>query len=101
MVREIQDFMWTEVGIVRSREGLRSAIGKLEELGAALGGPGGRRAYEALNLQQAGWLVARAAVAREESRGAHYRSDFPHHDDAHFLRHSVLVGDRVSFVADQ
>jgi L-aspartate oxidase len=92
--------MWTDVGIVRSREGLMSAIRKLEQLGAALGRPGTRRAFEAHNLQQAGLLVARAALAREESRGAHYRSDYPHHDDAHFSQHSVLAGDKVSFVRD-
>ena len=40
----------------------------------------------------------RSALAREESRGAHYRTDYPVHDDKKFLKHSVLKGDGVRFV---
>jgi succinate dehydrogenase/fumarate reductase flavoprotein subunit len=43
-------------------------------------------------------LVARSALAREESRGAHYRTDFPAHNDTKFLKHSVVKGDLVKFV---
>jgi succinate dehydrogenase/fumarate reductase flavoprotein subunit len=42
--------------------------------------------------------VARSALAREESRGAHYRTDFPAHDDAKFLRHSRLQVEAIRFV---
>jgi succinate dehydrogenase/fumarate reductase flavoprotein subunit len=34
--------------------------------------------------------MARCALAREESRGSHYRSDFPYHDDDSFQKHSLI-----------
>jgi succinate dehydrogenase/fumarate reductase flavoprotein subunit len=37
-------------------------------------------------------------LAREESRGAHYRLDFPLHNDAKYLKHSVIHDDKVTFV---
>jgi succinate dehydrogenase/fumarate reductase flavoprotein subunit len=60
--------------------------------------PKTRRAYEAANLHLAALLVARSALAREESRGTHYRIDNPAHDDKKFLKHSVIRGDKVVFV---
>ena len=60
--------------------------------------PRTRRTHEAANLHLAGLLVARSALAREESRGAHYRIDCPGHDDKKFLKHSVVKGESVRFV---
>ena len=42
-------------------------------------------------------LIAKSALAREESRGAHYRTDFPVHDDKKFLKHSVVAGEKIKF----
>jgi L-aspartate oxidase len=58
---------------------------------------GSRRCWEARNIHQAALLIARSALAREESRGAHYRTDFPAHNDAKFLKHSVVCGEKISF----
>ena len=97
LTHEIQDLMWKEVGIVRDGPGLKRAIKTLESICPKVAHPRTRRAYEARNLQLAGLLVARSALAREESRGAHYRTDFPNHDDVHFLKHSIVRGNTVKF----
>jgi L-aspartate oxidase len=98
IVREIEDLMWQDAGIVRTGKGLKKSIEQLEKLGPRLAHPQTRRAYEAQNLHAVALLVARSALAREESRGAHYRTDFPAHNDAKFLKHSVVKGDSVRFV---
>ena len=97
VIGQIQDVMWNDVGIVRTRQGMQRAIQKLDELAPKLANPKTRRAHEAANLHQAGLLVARSALAREESRGAHYRIDYPDHDDKKFLKHSVISGSGVRF----
>jgi L-aspartate oxidase len=66
-------------------------------MGAQVSHSQSRREFEARNLQIAGLLVARSALAREESRGAHYRTDFPDHNDAKFLKHSVVRGEKIGF----
>ncbi len=98
IVREIQDLMWQEVGIVRNGKGLKLAIQKLEEMLPRVATPRDQGGWQAHNLLRVGLLVAKAALAREESRGAHYRIDFPAHNDAKFLKHSVTAGDRIRFV---
>jgi L-aspartate oxidase len=91
--------MENDVGIVRTRMGMQKAIKSLEEMAPKLAHPKTRRAHEAANLHLAALLVARSALAREESRGAHYRMDYPDHDDKKFLKHSVVRGDKVVFVS--
>lgn len=97
LISQIQDVMWNKVGIVREGRGLRSAIQALQELPQRAARPHNRRAYEASNIHLAGLLVARSALAREESRGAHYRLDYPDRNDAKFLKHSVVRGESVAF----
>ena len=98
VIHEIQDLMWRDVGIVRSGAGLKAAIEHLSGLSARVKHPQTRRAHEAQNLHTVAWLVARSALAREESRGAHYRTDFPAHNDARFLKHSVIQDDSIRFI---
>jgi L-aspartate oxidase len=96
-IGELQALMWKQVGIVRTGNGVKEAVGRLQELAPQVASPHSRREFEARNLQIAGLLVARSALAREESRGAHYRTDFPDHNDAKFLKHSVVQGEKISF----
>jgi L-aspartate oxidase len=98
VIGQIQDVMWKDAGIVRTRTGMQEAIKVLEGLAPRVAHPRTRRTHEAANLHLAGLLVARSALAREESRGAHYRTDFPGHDDKKFLKHSVVKCDRVRFI---
>ncbi len=99
LIGQIQVVLENEVGIVRTRMGMQKAIKGLEEMAPRVAHPKTRRAHEASNLHLAGLLVARSALAREESRGAHYRMDYPDHDDKKFLKHSVIRGDKVVFVS--
>jgi L-aspartate oxidase len=96
-IGEVQELMWKHAGIVRTGSGLKQAIARLEQIGEKMSRPQGRREFEARNLQLAGLLVARSALAREESRGAHYRADFPDHNDAHFRKHSVVRNEKIRF----
>jgi L-aspartate oxidase len=97
VVGEIQDLMWRDVGIVRTGATLKRALDQLTQIRARVAHPQTRRAFEARNIHLVGTLVARAALAREESRGAHYRLDFPAHNDAKFLKHSIIKGDSIRF----
>ena len=96
-ISELQELMWKHAGIVRTSSGMQQAIHRLEAIGVQVAHPHSRREYEARNLQIAATLVARCALAREESRGAHYRTDFPDHDDARFRKHSLARADKIRF----
>src|SRR5579863_8304162 len=98
LIAQIQALLETELGIVRTRMGMQKAVKALEEMAPRVAHPKTRRAYEASNLHLAGLMVARSALAREESRGAHYRMEYPDHDDKKFLKHSVVRGEKVVFL---
>lgn len=98
LIGQIQDLMWKEVGIVRTRAGMQKAIKSLEEIAPKVAHPKTRRSYEAAYLHSTALLVAKSAFAREESRGAHYRMEYPDHDDKKFLKHSVVRGEKVIFL---
>lgn len=80
---EVKRIMWDKVGIVRSEEGLKEALEALSEIAAR---PLNTRSWNFVTLAR---LVAEAALARRESRGAHYRSDYPQTDDANLRRHTL------------
>jgi L-aspartate oxidase len=74
---EIQALMWDDVGIVRTAEGLSRAKAMLTPWQAQLPPPEDRPSQEVADLLTCSRLVTEAALLREESRGAHYRTDFP------------------------
>ena len=65
--------MWEYAGISRSAQGLQFCLEALAEIEARL--PEG--ATEEANMVLTSWLIAQSALQRDESRGGHYRSDFP------------------------
>ena len=95
----ISNTMWDEVGILRDADGLRRAITRLDTLDTELqacGVDGRDRAFHPgwhdwmnlRNLLQVSRTIAVSALAREDSRGAHYREDFPEPgpmDDSSFI----------------
>ena len=88
----LQTLMWENVGIVRDREGLEEAAIVLAAWEKSLPTPTDRPSYELSNMVLVGRLMAQAALIREESRGAHYRSDFPEPSQA-WLRHIIFRDD--------
>ena len=87
--------MWNEAGVVRSGSCLKRALHRLQELEATVGPAMARRCHEARNLQQTGWLIARSALAREESRGGALPHRLSSHNDQRFLKHSVVAGNAI------
>jgi L-aspartate oxidase len=73
----LQSLMWDKVGMVRSREGLEEAASVLASWQETMERPSDRASYELSDMILMGRLMAEAALIREESRGAHFRSDFP------------------------
>jgi len=92
--------MWKQAGVVRSAQSLyaaREAIGQLAQVVIPKPSPRvlrfpQRAAYEAANLVLLGGLLVEAALVREESRGAHFRTDFPHREPP-WQGHIVLSRD--------
>ena len=83
----VRRLLWRNVGLVRDGAGLAGALAELEESAwqAERAGAG----HALANLLTVGRLVATAALAREESRGGHFREDFPERDDTDWLKHSL------------
>jgi L-aspartate oxidase len=74
--------MWERVGILRSRESLERATREFEQIAA------GNLSQASRNFVTLAKLIAEAALWREESRGGHYRTDFPESTE-NFRVHSV------------
>ena len=99
--RSLKEVMWQKAGIVRHRGSLEEVLQKIE----AFRSPDSRpqvtnwaqliRVLEFQNMLLVSEMVCRAALLRTESRGSHYRSDYPEEDNEHWLKNIVLrKGDR-------
>jgi L-aspartate oxidase len=85
---KLQKVMLRHVGLVRSEEGLEKAVDELKRLTSLFESRLTKREeYEFANMLTVALLIAVAAQIRQESRGGHYRSDFPAVDDAHWRQH--------------
>jgi len=96
-IAELRGLMWKHAGLLRDEAGLRDAQRGLDALAVTM--PRGlfRRALEARNLHAVAGLIVAAALGRAESRGAHYRNDFPQRNEV--AKHSVMQAGRLEFVA--
>jgi L-aspartate oxidase len=88
-VSALRDLTWQSCGILRNRDGLESAIATLQATDLQAVGKPSLAAIELRSIFETAALIARSALWREESRGAHYRSDFPE-KRAVFARDSIL-----------
>ena len=96
-IHKVQSLMWQHVGVVRDGKSLRQVLMDLTLLQQRGPKPTSRVSREAANIVETGLLIARSALAREESRGAHYRLDFPLKNDGQFRKHSVVTGETIRF----
>lgn len=102
LAAQIRALTWSHAGLLRSGSGLEQGQRTLEPIAARLDqlaaqGKGSRLLAEARSMALVAAAILGAALARRESRGAHFRSDFPQLDDARFLRHSLLTRSTLRF----
>ena len=86
----LQELMWEKVGVMRDKKGLNEAADILAGWEKVIPPPADRPGHELCNLVLAGRLMTESALLREESRGAHYRSDFPQPSST-WQRHIVFT----------
>jgi L-aspartate oxidase len=102
IIANLQASMWAYAGLLREEATLRKGFAAQEACAAGLAvlaaaGKGGRRLAEAQAMSRVAHAILHSALARTESRGAHFRNDFPRRDDEHFQKHSLFTGDGVRF----
>ncbi|MGC5038329.1 MULTISPECIES: succinate dehydrogenase flavoprotein subunit [unclassified Streptomyces] len=98
--RELQETMDANVMVFRTEQTIKTAVEKIAELrerykNVAIQDKGKRfntdllEAIELGNLLDLAEVMAVSALARKESRGGHYREDYPNRDDVNFMRHTM------------
>ena len=98
VVKRLREILWDKVGIIREQAALAEAVHQLGELSVPEPVPLDRQCHEARNMLNVARLIAASAMARRESRGAHYRTDMPFKDESTPSRHSFVGKDSpVSF----
>ena len=97
LVAGLRAMMWRCAGLLRSESLLRTGLAEHASLTARVTGIAkhaqpSRAILEAQSLITVSHAILRSALARLESRGAHFREDYPKRDDTHFLKHSIESG---------
>jgi len=102
-IAKLQRAMWRCAGLLRSEALLSEGLGVQAECDTGIEiflqkGKSGRRLSEARSLSRVAHAILQSALARTESRGAHFRNDYPQRNDREFQMHSVVCWDgRVTF----
>jgi L-aspartate oxidase len=96
---EIREMMWDDVGIIRSEHSLNNALKNLARLSQEISECDHpcRWEFERANMVLVADIIVRAAISRKESRGAHYRTDFPEPSRGR-LYHNLLYQDSAGNV---
>ncbi|MEJ7698905.1 MAG: FAD-binding protein [Pyrinomonadaceae bacterium] len=96
--KRVKRLMWERVGILRDKDSLKRALREFEQISQANIGT------SSLNFVTLAKLIATAALWREESRGGHFRTDFPERNDEKWRIHSIqkrdaeiLASDKINF----
>jgi L-aspartate oxidase len=89
VVEELRDLMSANVGVIRDGAGLAGALKAIRRLSART------RDIEVSNMLTTALMIAAAALARRESRGAHFRSDYPAPDPALARRSQMTLADAL------
>ena len=103
LIAILQASMWINAGLLREESSLRQGLAAQAACQASLAeiaaqGQSSRRLAEAQAMSRVAHSILVSALARTESRGAHFRSDHPDRDDERFQKHSVIERDgRVRF----
>lgn len=104
--KDLQQIMFAKVGVLREAISLQSALTDLDALREQLTRSGVTNSslpfnqevidrFEASNMVEFSRLVVQSALLRRESRGAHYRKDFPERNDQEFRENIFVEGDRI------
>ncbi len=98
--RSLQQVMDADAGVLRSAQSLADATEGLAELGTARGARPSTEDWETTNLHAIASVLVHHARLREETRGSHWREDFPERDDEHWrvrlVTHLTAEGDLVT-----
>jgi len=89
---KLQALMWDKVGIIRNETGLKEANKEIEYLYNHLAPEEDLLAYlEMVNMLTVAHVIVQACLWRRESRGGHFRSDYPQRDDIRWIKHTSFV----------
>ena len=96
LLRSLKEIMWRKAGITRNAKDLHTALGQIEAMHANI--PEIRtndfrdlmKLLELKNLLLSAEMICRSALLRTESRGAHYRSDYPEEDNSRWVKNIII-----------